>query len=154
MEQININDIVIPEWSFKNINVDDFKKLEKSITEKGQLKSIIVNRKKDGTYEVVDGKVVFSILKNLDINYVWCKVFKDLTEAECQLLYLQVDFYFENNYVQIAKALKRINKKISKYEITKFTVFSYDEVQELLLLNKFDFKKYQKEVPETSVNLF
>jgi hypothetical protein len=61
------------------------------------------------------------------------------------LLYIQHDFYFQNNFVEVAKAIKLIHKKITKLEISKFSQYSYNEVNELLSLAQYDFSKFKTE---------
>lgn len=143
MEQILIKQIKIPKWSFKNINAETYKKLEASIIKNGQTQNIIVRRIKKKKYEIIDGKQVFKILKQLDRDFVWCHVYKKVNKVKAQVLYLEHDFYFEKNFVAVAEALKKICKKHSKAELSNTTNYTYKEIDELLKLAKFDFSKFK-----------
>lgn len=143
MEQILIKDIKIPEWSFKSkIDKKVYKRLENSIAKNGQTKNIIVRQLKDGKYEVVDGKIVFKILKSLNQDYIYCCVLKNISKKEAQLLYLEGDFYFEKNFISVAIALKKIHKKISKDKLSKTTNYDYKEIEELLTLAEYDLTRF------------
>lgn len=141
LEQINKNDIVLPDWNFKNIDAMSFKKLKQSIKKNGQNKTIIL-RKIDDKYEVIDGRNVFTILKTTKVDYIWAYVYKEITTTEAKFIYLQHDFFFERNFVEVAKALKKINKKHSKFDIIQTTNYNSNEIDELLRLTEFDFDKY------------
>jgi len=152
MQQILIKNINKPDWSFKNIDSEQYINLRNSIHKNGQTKNIIVRHLKDESYEIIDGKIVFEILKETNVDYIWCYVYRNITDLEAKLLYLQNDFYFENNFVKIAKAVQDINKKITKLEISKHTRYNYNEICELLLLMEYDFTKF--EIPKEEGNFF
>ena len=154
MEQILIKEIQLPSWSFKNIDPENFKSLSDSILKNGQTKSITVRRLENNKYEVVDGKNVFKIIKNLEVDYVWCHVLRDMTDIESKLFYLENDFYFENNFVKISKVLEEVCKKKTKLQVSKTTKYSYNEIKELLSLALYDFSKFKTEKKHKQNDLF
>ena len=143
MEQINKKDIVVPDWSFKDIDSEQYRKLEKSIHKHGQQKNIVVRSLGEGKYEVIDGKVVFEILKNLKKDFIWCTVYKNISKLEAQLVYLQLDYNFKKDYIELAKIIKKLSKKLSNLEISKLVNLEVKEVKELIVLNEFDFERYK-----------
>lgn len=143
MEQILKKDIEIPDWSFKSKDADAYRKLEKSIAKHGQLKSILVRRLKSGKYEVIDGKIVLEILKRNDKDYVWCEVVKDISKTDAKLLYLQLNYDFDLDYIELAKAIKKLTKKYSSIEISRLVNLTVKEINDLVTLNGFDFEKYK-----------
>lgn len=155
MQQLLIKNIEVPEWSFKNIDSEHHKALRKSINKHGQTKNIIVRSIGKDKYEIIDGKEVFKIIRDLgNVDYIWCYVYRDITDLEALLLYLEHDFYFENNFVTIAYAVKEINKAITKLDISKYTRYSFNEVNELLLLTQYDFTKFEEAAVEKNSKLF
>ena len=142
MQQILIKNIKLPDWSFKNTQKDQLKSLNRSIKRNGQTKNIIV-RRIDDAYEIIDGREVFKILTQMEKDYVWCYVYNDVTDLESMLLYLEHDFYFENNFVEIARALQEIHNEFSKLEISKHTKYTYSEIEELLNLGNYDFSRFK-----------
>jgi ParB-like chromosome segregation protein Spo0J len=141
-EQIDTKTIKLPKWSLKNINEYEYKKLKKSVKKHGQTKNIIVRLLDDGTYEVIDGKVVFKILKQLKVDFIYCYVFKNITTTEAQRIYLEQDYYFETNFVEVGAALAKITKDHSAVDVEKTLIFNYAEIEELLKLQNFNFAKY------------
>ena len=126
---------------------DDSEKqdLIKSIKHNGQLKNIVVRLLDNGMYEVIDGKVVYEALADLDKDFIWCKVIKRITTLEAKLIYLQLNFNLREDFVEIAKSVKEICEVVSRYECSKFTRFSANEVADLIKINDFDFERYKKE---------
>lgn len=141
MHQILIKDIVQPDWKFKEVDKHQFRSLKRSIHKNGQTKNIIVRRIEDGKFEIIDGRSVFKILSTMDKDFVYCYVYPQMSKVEAMLLYLEHDFNFENNFIDIGLALAEIHKEHSKLEISKHTRFSYKEIEELLELSDFDFSK-------------
>lgn len=154
MEQILIKDIKLPDWSLKDINLEQFKKLSQSIKKNGQTKNIIVRKLDIDKYEVIDGKNVFKILKTLNKDYVHCYVYRDISKLESLLIYLEHDFYFENDFIKISEAIEKIHKKVTKYEISKYTKYSYNEILELLTLANFDFSRFKIDDEPEQMNIF
>lgn len=143
MEQILKTKITIPNWSFKNIDSDAYRKLEKSIHKNGQNKNIIVRATGNDTYEVIDGKIVFKILLDLPIDYVWCKVHRNISDLDARWLYLQLNYDFDSNYIEIAKTVLELSENHSKLEISKLVNLSVKEIKDLITLNDFDFERYK-----------
>jgi ParB-like chromosome segregation protein Spo0J len=141
-EQINTEEIKLPNWSMKNIDEESFKKLKKSIEKLGQTKNIIVRLLEDHTYEVIDGKVVFRILQEMKVDFIYCYVFKNITKTEAKRIYLEQDHYFENNFVEVGAAIAKITKKHSAIDVEKTLAYNYGQIEELLNLQNFDFSKY------------
>lgn len=145
MEQINKNKIIVPKWSFKVKEDSEKSDLIKSIKHNGQLKNLVVRLLDNGMYEVIDGKVIYEALVDLKKDFIWCVVIKNITELEAKLIYLQLNFNLREDFVEIAKSVKSICEKVSKYECSKFTKFSANEISDLIKINEFDFERYKKE---------
>lgn len=154
MEQILKGNITLPEWSLKNVNQDEYDSLSNSIRNNGQTKNILVRQISKDKYEVIDGKNVFKILSTMNKDFIWCHVYRDISEIEAMLIYLQHDFYFQNNFVEVSKVIEKVHKKITKLEISKKTKYSYSEVIELLSLAKYDFEKFNETKNTKQSNLF
>ena len=153
MEQILKTNISLPDWSFKSIDSDAFRKLEKSIIKNGQLKSIVVRSLGDGKYEVVDGKIVFSILKLLEVDYIWCQVVK-MDRLESQLLYMQLNYNFDTDFIELAKTVKKLAKNYSTIEISRLVDLTVKEINDLITLNDFDFERYKPITQNDQANFF
>ena len=143
IKQIKIDQIQQPNWSFKNPDKELYQSLYYSVKKNGQTKNIIVRHLEGDKYEIIDGRKIYQICQHLEVDYIYCYVYRDVSKTQAMLLYLQHEFNFENNFVEIAAALKRINKKHSKFEISKFSQYTYKEVEELLNLANYDFSKFQ-----------
>lgn len=143
MEQILKTDISLPDWSFKTIDADAYRKLEKSIQKHGQLKSIVVRSLGEGKYEVIDGKIVFEILRRQPKDYIWCEVKKDLSRLDAKLLYMQLDFNFDTDYIELAKTVLKLSKKHSSIHISRLVNLTVKEINDLITLNDFDFERYK-----------
>lgn len=159
MEKILIKRIKKPKWSFKNVDADGYKSLQNSIIKNGQTKAILVRqlktkKKKKKKYEIIDGRNVFKILSHTDRDYVDCHVFRNVNKVQAMLLYLEHDFYFQRNFVEVAKAIKKICKKHPKSELAACTPYNYKEVEELLKLTKFNFKKFKPIKKVIQSNIF
>lgn len=154
MEQILIKNTYLPDWSLKEFDKDVFKSLQNSVHSLGQTKNIIVRAMPDNKYEVIDGKQVFKILKQLDKDYIWAHVYRDVDDLEAIWLYLQHDFYFNTNFVAASKAIEKLHKKLTKLEISKKTKYEYQEVIELLSLAVYDFSKFSKKMEVKNTKLF
>ena len=153
MEQILKTNISLPDWSFKSIDSDAFRKLEKSIIKNGQLKSIVVRSLGDGKYEAVDGKIVFSILKLLEVDYIWCQVVK-MDRLESQLLYMQLNYNFDTDFIELAKTVKKLAKNYSTIEISRLVDLTVKEINDLITLNDFDFERYKPIAQNDQANFF
>lgn len=154
MEQVNKKFIKLPNWSFKRKDSEKFKKLRKSIKKHGQIKNIVLRKIDSENYEVIDGKLVFQILKELDKDFIWCTIYKDISNLEAKIIYLQLDFNFEHDYINTAKAIKKLCNKVYLIDLAKLTNFSVNELKELLELNKFDFERYKPLDKKEQDNLF
>ena len=153
MEQILIKNISIPDWSFKNIDSDAYRKLEKSIQKNGQMQTIVVRHLGEDKYEVIDGKIVFEILRKLDIDFVWCKVIRNISRIESKLLYMQLDYNFNTDYIELAKTVRKLSKNHSSIKISRLVNLSVKEINDLIKLNEFDFEKY-KPISKAEQNSF
>ena len=156
MQQILKSKIILPDWRFKNPKKEEFDKLCASIKVNGQTKNITVRNLNNGMYEVVDGRSVFEAIlaSKKEIDYIWCYVYRDVSKLESMLLYLQQDFCFESDYIDISKAIKEINFKCSKLHISKFTKYSYNEIVELIRLADYDFAKFKVKDSDQQKNFF
>jgi hypothetical protein len=154
MEQILKTDIGLPDWSFKSIDAVAFRKLEKSIIKHGQTKNIVVRTIGEGKYEVIDGKEVFEILKRQPIDYIWCKVKRDLSRLDAILFYLQLDFNFDTDYIELAKSIRKLSKNHSNIEISRLVNMSVKEIKDLITLNDFDFERYKPISKQEQKNFF
>lgn len=152
MEQILKTNISIPDWSFKSIDSDAYRKLEKSIIKNGQLETILVRHLGDSKYEVVDGKIVFEILRKLPYDYIWCKVIRT-DRIGAKLIYLQKNYDFDLDWIEVSKAIKKINEDRPVIEISKFVNLSVKEIKALITLQDFDFERY-KPLPQAEASKF
>lgn len=154
MEQINKNQISLPDWSFKQQDSELMNRLRKSVSLNGQTRNIIVRKLSKDKYEVIDGKLVFLALKELPVDFIYCYVYKDVSALQAKFLYLQHDFYFRTNFVQVSNAVEEIHKEQSKLSISEKTAYDYSQVVELLDLHTYDFSKFSLEQQEQQKNLF
>lgn len=141
-QEVPVEQIATTKWELKNIDKTAFKKLKNSIAKNGQTKVILVRELEADKFEIIDGRQVFKILFQLGVKKIHCCIFKNMTKIEAKLLYLEHDYYFENNFVEIGKVLSKLIKKYPKPEIEKTVVYNYAEIEELLKLQEFDFEKY------------
>lgn len=141
--ELPIKYVIETKWKLKNIDAAAFVKLQNSIVKNGQTKVILVRKVEDDKFEIIDGRQVFKILKQIGTENVECCIFEGITELEAQLLYLEHDYYFENNFVEIGKILSKLVKEMPKHKIEKTIVYNYEEIEELLKLQDFDFAKYK-----------
>lgn len=154
MEQILKSKISVPEWNLKEIDTDLYRKLEKSILKNGQVKNLVVRSTGEGNYELIDGKIVFQILQKLDVDFVWCYVYKSLSPLEAILIYLQLDFYFDKDFINLSQYIEELSKEKSLIDISRMTDYSVKEISDLIKLTEFDFDKYKPEKNTTQDNLF
>lgn len=152
-EKIKTNNIKTPNWRFKNVDKSNYTKLRASIFKHGQNQNIIV-RKTNDNFEIIDGRMVFEILKEKGANEIFCFVYCDADEIDAQLIYLESDFYFENNFVEVAASLVKIFEKYKKTEVERTIKHNHKEIEDLLKLNKFDFEKYKLKKPIENLKLF
>jgi ParB-like chromosome segregation protein Spo0J len=105
--------------------------------------------KRPAIYEVIDGREVFKALQSSDRDFVDCYVYNDCNLLQAKLIYLEHDITFENNFVEVAKAIKKIAKKHSLIEVEKTVAYNYEELQELLTIADYDFEKFKDQTPDT-----
>ena len=153
MKQIHKKNISLPKWSVKEKDLDHFRKLQKSVLKNGQLKNIVVRSIGNEKYEIIDGKLIFSILlEDNSIDYIWCSVVR-CSKKEAIFIYLQLDFNADKDFIKIASFIKKLSKKYSLLEISQITDYTYREVEDLINLNNFDFEKYKKQINNQEIIL-
>jgi len=140
-----------PEWGLKNINPERYLKLRASIAKNGQTKNILVRVIAENEYEIIDGRIVFKILRELGAELIYCKVF-EVTLEEGILLYLENNIAFETNFVKVAHGLKQLNLPL--YKVERTIPYNLNELTDLMKLNEFNWAKYEEESLTGQQSLF
>ncbi len=144
-EYIPIDHIQEGENIRKTINTSELEELCQSIREHGQIQSAIVNRREDGTYEVVTGQRRFkAILENNKseekrITYFKAKVYEGLSELEKYVLQIAEDIHKPDTKLERATRLYQL------YELKKEREPNYTKEQFLEENNLLGIKDRIKE---------
>lgn len=153
-KSIKIEQIKKPDWCFKNLESEQYSKLRNSIFKNGQTRNILVRKLDVDVYEVIDGRNVLDILVEMNAQEVFCFVYEDIDVIDAKLFYLENDYYFECNFVEIAKAMEEILNKHNKISVERHINYNHKEIEDLLKINNFDFEKYKPKKVSVQPNLF
>lgn len=141
MERLNIFEIVNNKFSVKKPDRKKYMKLMKSIKEYGQIKPILLNNK----YEILDGHIVYSILKQLNISDVWVKIID--TNKSPEQVYLELNMLdHQLDGLESFKYMKKCNLDDNCLPYTK------QELEYFISLLSFNWEDFNPE--EKQVNLF
>tara|TARA_Y100000593_G_C4322174_1_gene344420 strand:+ start:8301 stop:9605 length:1305 start_codon:yes stop_codon:yes gene_type:complete len=83
---LEVDDIHVPEDRLREVNQDAVYELLESIERNTQLQAIVVNRRVDGSFVLVDGAHRLAAVDKLGWDKVKAVVFRDLGEEKAQLL--------------------------------------------------------------------
>lgn len=117
--------------SHKFFDSDIYHKIENGIKKYGQLKNIIINKK----FEIIDGKYIFKILKELGYKNVWCLVI----EKDEEYFEFILDNNFKWDYIKVAKKIKKILEQNLLHEFKVLTMMHEDEINNFSRILDYDF---------------
>ena len=142
MEKLNVDKIIISDTKFKDNDFALFEKLKNSISQRGQIRNIVVCEI-ENKYECIEGSKIVQALKEIGSNEVYAKNMGKLSDEEKNALKIELSKdYFLTNYVEIGKALKSIVHKQDLSQLCNYIPFNLRQAKKLIQLTEFDWDEF------------
>jgi hypothetical protein len=142
MEKLNIDKIIISDTKFKDDDYALFEKLKNSISQRGQIRNIVVCET-GNKYECIEGSKIIKALKEIGCNEVYAKNMGNLSDEEKNALKIELSKdYFLTNYVEIGKALKSLVHKKDLSQLCNYIPFNLRQAKKLIQLTEFDWDEF------------
>jgi len=141
---IDINLLSLPSWNSKNEDKIIFKKLRNSVFKNLQNKNLLVRELEDGNFEIIKGKIIFSILKETGVKEILCYNYGKISEIDTKIVYLENNINNSDNFIKSGHIVKEILEVRKNYEIEPTIPYSLEELVDLVNLADFDWEKFKK----------
>jgi ParB-like chromosome segregation protein Spo0J len=152
MQKIPINKILIPtEDHYKKEDPILSTKLQSYVKTNGQLKNIVVVKRQDEDYSIIEGRNIYVACVEAGLKEVWCSIIE--TELHPQIVSMQInELRGETNYLIVSQILNNIGAKIGQLK----GVLPYHEqlIRGILSLIEFDWTKTRKKGKRQQGQLF
>lgn len=142
--KLDVSNIKAADWDLKLKNPDIFTKLRASVIKNDQIELIHVRQLESGLYEVFKGKKIFKILTEVGKETLYCYNHGEISELESKLRYLEMNIRQTNDFINIGEVLSDILEENKIEEIERFIQYDLKEIQDLVNLYNYDWKKLSK----------
>lgn len=138
-------------WNPRKMEENSYNALKKSINDKG-FKSIILVRKHEDKFQIIDGEHRFKVLKELGNTHIPAIVVEE-SDKEARIQTLTFNVQAEDDAIQLSELLKELTTKykFSVEELTERLGKTEDEIESYLNLTDFDWKSLEVEEGDVEI---
>lgn len=149
--KINTTELTLPSW---HTNEDDSAKminLKRSLVTIGQVKPILVQKKLDGGYELIEGRKVLKCMLELGKTEIYAVV----VDGNQRLINAMVNkIVFDTDNIAFSEMVHELQKEYPTYSLCNYLPFMAEELKNFAKLHNFDWSEYDKEVKVNQVSMF
>lgn len=142
IKEVNIKDIRVNNFNLKDKETEDFEKIKKGISLKGQRLPIVVRQKKDiSGYEIIDGEQRFTACQQLGFNKIIIYNEGYISDKEAKELSIWYQQQVPFNEVSLAFLVKELSE-IRELELP----FNGIEVNNLLKMASLKWNNFNNKI--------
>lgn len=149
--KLNTSEITSPSWHTNEDEASKMINLKRSIVTIGQVKPILVQKKLDGGYQLIEGRKILKCMLELGKT----EVYAVLVDGNERLINAMVNkITFDTDNIAFSEMVNELQKEFPVYSLCNYLPFTAEELKNFHKLHNFDWSEYDKEVKVNQTAMF